>query len=96
MGYLILLLSILDYHLLCNVCNVFNPIQCNAMQFPDRNSLTISLTDAIYFHIVNGPVAIGGQDSSARWAHQPGEPDRDAKCVLPLTQTDQNEPFIGM
>jgi hypothetical protein len=33
MGYLILLLFILGYNLICNVYNVLNPIQCNAIYF---------------------------------------------------------------
>jgi hypothetical protein len=70
MGYLILLLFILD---------LSSSMQC--LQCIQSNQ------------VVNGPVAMGGQDASGRWACRPGGPDCDTKCVLPSTQTDQNRPF---
>jgi hypothetical protein len=35
------------------------------------------------------------QDASGRWARRPGAPDRDANCVLPSTQTDQDGLFAS-
>jgi hypothetical protein len=37
----------------------------------------------------------GGQDASRRCVRRPGGPDRDANCVLPSTQTDQNGLFAS-
>jgi hypothetical protein len=80
MGYLILLIFILEDDLICNVCNVSNPMQCNLLYI---NRLQI------------GTTASGGQNASARWVRRPGVPDHDANCVLPSMQTDQDGPLAS-
>jgi hypothetical protein len=37
-----------------------------------------------------------GQDALACWARRPGELDRDANCILPSTQTDQDGSFASV
>jgi hypothetical protein len=36
------------------------------------------------------------RDASHHWAHQRGGLDRDANCVLPSTQMDQDRPFASV
>jgi hypothetical protein len=58
----------LVYDLICNVYNVWNPIQ--SIQF------------LYVLQIVNWHPPNGGQDASSRCARRLGRPDRDVKCVL--------------